>query len=76
MGNQLFQQARSQVEQAEQKLQNATTPEQLSAAFDEITKAKNSLSSAFANSTTAEKEQLAQMQNTIEQLEQGLPEYY
>ncbi|OIJ10182.1 hypothetical protein BKP35_13805 [Anaerobacillus arseniciselenatis] len=74
MGNRLFQQARNAVEQAEMQVQSATTPEQLALAQEEILKAKNNLSSAFAQSTTAEKRQLAELQNNIENLEQTLPE--
>ncbi len=74
MGNLLFQQARKAVQQAEMKVKGATTPEQLALAQEEIIKAKNDLSSAFAQSTTAEKKQLAELQNNIESLEQALPE--
>lgn len=75
MGNRLFQQARSHVEQAEMMVKGAATPEQLANATEEIAKAKNDLSSAFANSTMAEKRQLAKLQDQIEQLEINLPEY-
>ncbi|MGO4888482.1 DUF3813 domain-containing protein [Anaerobacillus sp. MEB173] len=68
MGNKLFQEARKAVEIAEQKVMLATTPEQFEDAIAEIEKAKNNLSSAFANSTTAEKEQLAKYQDQIQDL--------
>lgn len=74
MGNQLFQQARSRVLNAEVMVHAASTPEQLADAYEEIAKAKNNLSSAFAQSTFAEKRQLAELQNQIDQLEQSLPE--
>jgi hypothetical protein len=56
-------------------LKGATTPEQLANASEEIAKAKNNLSSAFANSTMAEKRQLAELQDQIDQLESDFPEY-
>ncbi|QOY34122.1 DUF3813 domain-containing protein [Anaerobacillus isosaccharinicus] len=76
MGNRLFQQARSRVEQAEMMVKGAITPEQLANASEEILKAKNDLSSAFANSTTAEKRQLSQLQEQIDQLDGDLPEFH
>jgi len=60
MGNQLFQEARRFVEMA--KSANANDLE------DTVAKAKNALSSAFANSTVAEQRQLQQMQNELEQV--------
>jgi exonuclease VII large subunit len=75
MGNRLFQQARYAVEKAEEMVKTANTPELLSLAYQEIEKAKNDLSSAFAQSTTAEKKQLAQFQDQIDQLQETLPEY-
>lgn len=76
MGNLLFQQARSAVEQAEMNVKNASTPEQLAEAYEEIAKAKNNLSSAFTHSTIAEKKQLTELQNSIDDLVQSLPEDY
>lgn len=76
MGNQLFQQARQRVEQAEVLVNNASTPQQLALATVEIEKAKNNLSSAFANSTFAEQRQLGELQSKIAQLEEALPEYH
>lgn len=60
MGNRLFQEARHSVELAK----NATGSGQHSA----VEKAKNALSSAFANSTNAERRQLSQMQNELDEL--------
>ncbi|MFS0824214.1 DUF3813 domain-containing protein [Bacillus sp. 1P02SD] len=65
MGNPLFQKARETVEVA--KLASAgqsDTPLQ-----DAISVAKNALSSAYANSTTAEKEQLRELQNELDQIQ-------
>jgi hypothetical protein len=60
MGNQLFQEARRFVEMAK-----SANPNDLE---DTVAKAKNALSSAFANSTVAEQRQLQQMQNELEQV--------
>lgn len=76
MGNQLFQQARKAVENAEISVKSASTPEQIALATEDIKKAKNNLSSAFAQSTTAEKIQLAEFQNQIDNLENNLSEEY
>lgn len=57
MGNQLFRQARDFVEKA-----------RVSKDIHSIEVAKNALSSAYANSTTAEKEQLREMQIVIDSL--------
>ena len=54
MGNQLFQEARRFVEMA-----RSANPADLDSA---VAKAKNALSSAYANSTVAEQAQLRQMQ--------------
>ncbi len=61
MGNQLFQEARRFVEMAK----SADPAERDSA----VSKAKNALSSAFANSTIAEQSQLQEMQNELEQIQ-------
>lgn len=60
MGNQLFQEARRFVEMAK-----TVDPADRDSA---IAKAKNALSSAFANSTVAEQGQLQEMQNELEQV--------
>jgi hypothetical protein len=60
MGNQLFQEARRFVETAK-----AANPADLDSAIE---KAKNALSSAYANSTVAEQAQLQQMQQELDQL--------
>ncbi|MEW9051395.1 MAG: DUF3813 domain-containing protein [Neobacillus sp.] len=60
MGNQLFQEARRFVEMAK----SADPAERDSV----IEKAKNALSSAYANSTIAEQSQLQEMQNELEQV--------
>lgn len=57
MGNQLFQQARDFVEKAK-----------ISRDSSAIEVARNALSSAYANSTTAEKVQLREMQKIIDTL--------
>jgi len=60
MGNQLFQEARRFVEMAK-----SASPENR----DEIVaKAKNALSSAYANTTIAEQRQLHQMQQELDQI--------
>jgi polyhydroxyalkanoate synthesis regulator phasin len=60
MGNQLFQEARRFVEMAK----SASPADRDSV----IAKAKNALSSAYANSTIAEQSQLQEMQNELEQV--------
>ena len=60
MGNQIFQDARKFVELAK----NSGPNEQHVA----ISKAKNALSSAYANSTIAEKEQLQDLQKELDRL--------
>jgi polyhydroxyalkanoate synthesis regulator phasin len=60
MGNQLFQEARRFVEMAK----SASTNDRQSA----MEKAKNALSSAYANSTIAEQSQLHKMQDELDQL--------
>ncbi|MDQ0973022.1 polyhydroxyalkanoate synthesis regulator phasin [Bacillus niacini] len=60
MGNQLFQEARRFVEMAK----SAGPADRDSV----ISKAKNALSSAYANSTFAEQSQLQEMQNELDQL--------
>lgn len=61
MGNKLFQQARQFVEIAQQ-----APPSEQSAA---IKRAKNALSSAFANATIAQQRQLQSLQSEIDQLQ-------
>jgi hypothetical protein len=61
MGNRLFQEARTSVELAK----SSQSSEKQSA----ILRAKNALSSAYANSTVAEQAQLSVLQNELEQLE-------
>lgn len=65
MGNILFQQARKAVEEAEMEIQSSGNNLQ-----EKLSIAKNNLSSAYANSTIAEKRQLQELQQRIEQLEQ------
>jgi hypothetical protein len=62
MGNQLFQEAQRFVELAK------SPP--TSGLDSAVAKAKNALSSAFANSTVAEQEQLQQMQQELERVSQ------
>ncbi|MBO8177995.1 DUF3813 domain-containing protein [Aeribacillus pallidus] len=64
MGNQLFQQARNLTEQAKR----AASTEDKSLKQSATAKAKNAMSSAFANSTIAEQRQLREMQNELESL--------
>jgi hypothetical protein len=64
MANRLFQQARQFVELAKEAASEGNKAEQLSTAE----KAKNALSSAYANSTTAEQQQLREMTIELEQL--------
>jgi hypothetical protein len=61
MGNQLFQEARRFVEMAK----NANPADQEVA----LAKAKNALSSAYANSTIAEQGQLQKMQNELDSIQ-------
>ncbi|WP_442599152.1 DUF3813 domain-containing protein [Neobacillus sp. D3-1R] len=61
MGNRLFQEARTFVEIAK----SAESSEKQTA----ISRAKNALSSAYANSTVAEQAQLREMQSELEQLQ-------
>jgi hypothetical protein len=65
MGNLLFQKARETVEVA--KLASAGQSD--TSLQDAVSVAKNALSSAYANSTTAEKEQLRELQNELDQLQ-------
>ncbi|CRK83498.1 DUF3813 domain-containing protein [Neobacillus massiliamazoniensis] len=60
MGNQLFQEARRFVEMAK----TADPKERESV----VEKARNALSSAYANSTFAEQKQLQEMQTELEQV--------
>lgn len=60
MGNRLFQEAR----QAVQIAVNSSGSGQ----HTEIEKAKNALSSAYANSTAPEQKQLSEMQKELDQL--------
>jgi hypothetical protein len=65
MGNQLFQKAREAVSLAKQASNGSDTldPNQ------SVNVAKNALSSAFANSTDAEKEQLRMMQQELDEIQ-------
>lgn len=60
MGNRLFQEARTYVDLAK----SAESSEKQTA----ISRAKNALSSAYANSTFAEQSQLREMQSELDQL--------
>jgi|APAga8741244001_1050109.scaffolds.fasta_scaffold00038_29 cellobiose-specific phosphotransferase system component IIA len=61
MGNRLFQEARQAVEMA--KMSDGRDTERM------IEKAKNALSSAYSNTTSAEQNQLSDLQKELEQLE-------
>ncbi|ANB61050.1 DUF3813 domain-containing protein [Anoxybacteroides amylolyticum] len=63
MGNRLFQEARKAVMNAKQ-----AASEQADHAAEAIAIAKNALSSAYAHSNVAEKAQLRQLQEELEQL--------
>ncbi|WP_018662438.1 DUF3813 domain-containing protein [Heyndrickxia acidiproducens] len=65
MANRLFQQARQYVELAKETAATGTVEEK----NETIQKAKNALSSAYANTTTAEQAQLHELQNELDQLE-------
>ncbi|WP_216828336.1 DUF3813 domain-containing protein [Alkalihalobacterium elongatum] len=69
MSNQLLQEARTAVELAEQMTQHAVTPEETRAAQIQVEKARNNLLSAFANSTIAQKDQLEEMQNSLNNID-------
>ncbi|MGP7817953.1 DUF3813 domain-containing protein [Niallia sp. 01092] len=64
MGNRLFQEAREAVESVKSA--------QGQDVQDLIAKAKNAISSAYANTTSAEQQQLAQLQKELEQSEGSL----
>ncbi|MFD1735283.1 DUF3813 domain-containing protein [Bacillus salitolerans] len=65
MGNQLFQKAREAVSLAKQATTGASTLD----AGNAVQVAKNALSSAYANSTDAEKEQLRMLQQELDQIQ-------
>lgn len=60
MGNRLFQEAKRSVDMAK----SAGSADQ----SDAVEKAKNALSSAYANSTRAEQAQLAEMQQVLDEV--------
>jgi Protein of unknown function (DUF3813) len=64
MGNQLFQQARESVAYAQSVATGAVQGDK----YEAIIKAKNALSSAFVNSTEAERLQLREFQQAIESI--------
>lgn len=64
MGNQLFQQARESVAYATSVVNGSVSGNKTEA----ISKAKNALSSAFVNSTEAERAQLQEFQQTLDSL--------
>lgn len=64
MADRLFQEARQYVQQALQSSAVSATEKQQA-----VDKAKNALSSAFANSTMSQKQQLSEWQEQIDQLE-------
>ena len=61
MGNRLFQEARQAVEVA--KISDGNDVGNL------VEKAKNAISSAYANTTSAEQHQLAELQKELEQIQ-------
>lgn len=64
MANQLFQQARESVAYAQSVATGAVQGDK----YDAVIKAKNALSSAYMNSTDAERAQLREFQQTIESI--------
>lgn len=68
MGNQFYQEAREAVARAELLALAAETDIQREAVQKELHRAKNALSSAFANSTPAEQEQLSEMQTHLQNI--------
>ncbi|WP_209121850.1 DUF3813 family protein [Alkalihalobacillus sp. BA299] len=69
MSNQLLREARTAIELAEQMTQHAVTPEEMQAAQVQVEKARNNLLSAYANSTIAQKLQLEEMQECLNQID-------
>ncbi|KHD85911.1 DUF3813 domain-containing protein [Heyndrickxia ginsengihumi] len=65
MANRLYQQARQYVELAKETAANGTDYE----TKETIAKAKNALSSAYANTTVAEQKQLRELQAELDTLE-------
>lgn len=63
MGNRLFQEARQYVQLAVEASTSGSEDTQQT-----IQRAKNALSSAYANTTTAEQQQLRQLQDELNQL--------
>ncbi|WP_243291311.1 DUF3813 domain-containing protein [Bacillus sp. FJAT-47783] len=64
MGNRLFKEARQFVQEAER----IASGEMNGHLQEAIAKAQNALTSAYANSTTAEKIQLSEFQQTLDQI--------
>ncbi|MGF2615332.1 DUF3813 domain-containing protein [Rossellomorea vietnamensis] len=64
MGNRLFQEARQYVQLAKDASTEGSEDTQQT-----IQRAKNALSSAYANTTTAEQEQLRELQTELNQLQ-------
>ncbi|MFC0272016.1 DUF3813 domain-containing protein [Metabacillus herbersteinensis] len=64
MGNQLFQEAREAVSYAEQVANGTLNGDK----YEAIHKAKNALSSAFNQTTDAERLQLRELQNSIDSI--------
>jgi exonuclease VII large subunit len=65
LGNKLFQLARDAVLKAEEHLNQAASQADIDEAINYVEEAKNNLSSAFANSTEAERNQLQQYQDQL-----------
>jgi hypothetical protein len=64
MGNRLFQEARQYVQLAKEASTTGSEDTQQT-----IARAKNALSSAYANTTRAEQEQLRELQSELNQLQ-------
>ncbi|HHY72512.1 MAG TPA: DUF3813 domain-containing protein [Bacillus bacterium] len=72
MGNKLFQLAKEAVHLAETTTMAATTPNHFQEAQTNIDKAKNQISSAFANSTSAEQMQLQELQQRLDEIQNSI----
>ncbi|UCZ52000.1 DUF3813 domain-containing protein [Bacillus shivajii] len=65
MGNQIFQRAYQAVEEANEAMKAAHTPQAQAEATEKVRRAKQALSQAFADSSNAERAQLMELQDTF-----------
>ncbi|WP_017754585.1 DUF3813 domain-containing protein [Calidifontibacillus oryziterrae] len=75
MGNRLFQLAKSAVHNVETSVQSASSNPNLTEVQAKIKVAKNELSSAFANSSFAEKQQLQELQQRLDKAQESLTNF-